>query len=148
MENVQGDECDILIISLGYGFNPEGEFSHQFGPLNQENGTKRLNVLFSRAKEQCYFIHSVKSTDFKITSNESIRLLQKYIGALEEGSLNKAITFPNQIEPEIQDNKLYFDRFMSQFSSANEMVTFYRTLMERGWKVGFESLNQPKSDLN
>ena len=148
LENVQGDECDILIISLGYGFNPEGEFSHQFGPLNQENGTKRLNVLFSRAKEECYFIHSVKSTDFKITSNESIRLLQKYIGALEEGSLNKAITFPHQIEPEIQDNKLYFDRFMSQFSSANEMVTFYRTLKERGWKVGFESLNQPKSDLN
>ena len=148
LENVQGDECDILIISLGYGFNPEGEFSHQFGPLNQENGTKRLNVLFSRAKEQCYFIHSVKSTDFKITSNESIRLLQKYIDSLEEGSLNKAISFPHQIVPEVQNNKLYFEYFISRFSSANEMVTFYRTLKERGWDVGFESLNQPKSTLN
>ena len=141
LENVQGDECDVLIISLGYGFNPEGEFSHQFGPLNQENGAKRLNVLFSRAKEQCYFIHSVKSTDFKITSNESIRLLQKYIGALEEESTNKVISFPHQIEPEIHDNKLYFERFMSSFNSANEMVTFYRTLKERGWDVDFKAIN-------
>ena len=141
LENVQGDECDILIISLGYGFNPKGEFSLQFGPLNQENGTKRLNVLFSRAKEQCYFIHSVKSTNFKITSNESIRLLQKYIGNLEESYFNRSVSFPHQIEPEIQDNKLYFERFMSSFNSANEMVTFYRTLKERGWDVGLKSIN-------
>ena len=141
LENVQGDECDILIISLGYGFNPEGEFLHQFGHLNQENGAKRLNVLFSRAKEQCYFIHSVQATDFKITSNESVRLLQKYMGTLEKITSGKDISFPHQIKPKIRGNRLNFEHFMSSFNSANEMVTLYRTLKERGWEVSFQSVN-------
>ena len=142
LENVQGDECDVLIISLGYGFNPEGEFLHQFGPLNQEGGDKRLNVLFSRAKEQCYFVHSVTSNDFKITSNESIRLLQKYIGNLEKDSTHKVVSFPHHIEPKIKGDKLCIETFMSKFGSANEMVTFYRTLKERGWKIGFDCVHQ------
>ena len=50
LENVQGDECDHLIISLGYGHNQEGRFSMQFGPLNKVSGHRRLNVLMSRAR--------------------------------------------------------------------------------------------------
>jgi hypothetical protein len=47
LENVQGEECDRLIISLGYGRNTEGEFHMRFGPLNSKNGAKRLNVSVS-----------------------------------------------------------------------------------------------------
>ena len=47
LENVQGDECDILIISLGYGYNENGKFEMRFGPVNNFGGPKRLNVLFS-----------------------------------------------------------------------------------------------------
>jgi superfamily I DNA and/or RNA helicase len=49
LENVQGDERDIIILSICYGPNPEGRMLMNFGPINQRGGEKRLNVIFSRA---------------------------------------------------------------------------------------------------
>jgi hypothetical protein len=50
LENVQGDERDIIILSICYGPNPEGRMLMNFGPINQRGGEKRLNVIFSRAQ--------------------------------------------------------------------------------------------------
>jgi hypothetical protein len=49
LENVQGDERDIIILSICYGPGPEGRMLMNFGPINQRGGEKRLNVIFSRA---------------------------------------------------------------------------------------------------
>ncbi len=53
LESVQGDERDIILISVGYGKTSEGYFSRSFGPVNKEGGDRRLNVLFSRARLAC-----------------------------------------------------------------------------------------------
>lgn len=53
LENIQGDERDVIFISLGYGKTKEGQLAHSFGPLNGEGGERRLNVLISRAKLRC-----------------------------------------------------------------------------------------------
>jgi hypothetical protein len=53
LENVQGDERDVIFISVGYGKTQDGALSHNFGPLNQDGGQRRLNVLISRAKHRC-----------------------------------------------------------------------------------------------
>ena len=55
IENVQGDERDVILISVGYGpSEPNGRLaSMSFGPVNGEGGERRLNVLFSRARTRC-----------------------------------------------------------------------------------------------
>ena len=52
LENVQGDERDAMIISVGYGKDADGHLTLNFGPLNMEGGSRRLNVLVTRAKWQ------------------------------------------------------------------------------------------------
>ncbi|HUR25988.1 MAG TPA: DUF3320 domain-containing protein [Candidatus Thermoplasmatota archaeon] len=53
LENVQGDERDHIIISVGYGRDAERRIRRNFGPVNKQGGERRLNVLFSRARERC-----------------------------------------------------------------------------------------------
>jgi hypothetical protein len=50
LENIQGDERDVIFISIGYGRNESGRIAKEFGPLNREGGHRRLNVLITRAK--------------------------------------------------------------------------------------------------
>ena len=49
LENVQGDERDVILISIGYGRNETGRIAKEFGPLNRDGGERRLNVLITRA---------------------------------------------------------------------------------------------------
>jgi very-short-patch-repair endonuclease len=51
LENVQGDERDVIFISIGYGKTAQGTLSTNFGPINKEGGERRLNVLISRSKQ-------------------------------------------------------------------------------------------------
>ncbi|WP_225370116.1 DEAD/DEAH box helicase [Methanobrevibacter arboriphilus] len=53
LETIQGDERDVILISVGYGFDQNRKMSLNFGPLNQDGGERRLNVLITRAREKC-----------------------------------------------------------------------------------------------
>lgn len=53
LENIQGDERDVILISVGYGKTEQGYLAHSFGPLSRDGGERRLNVLISRAKQRC-----------------------------------------------------------------------------------------------
>ena len=138
LENVQGEECDQLIISLGYGQNENGEFHMRFGPLNTKNGSKRLNVLLTRARKKIDFFSSVKGSDFKINSNEAIDLLRLYLLQLESSS-NEVIPnqFPYSLLPNITGNNLKFDEVYSTIQDANELVTLVNVMEKRGWIVSF-----------
>lgn len=61
LENVQGDERDTMIISVGYAKTPTGPLAMNFGPLNMEGGWRRLNVLVTRAKWQTILVTSIRS---------------------------------------------------------------------------------------
>jgi hypothetical protein len=50
LENVQGDERDVILFSVGYGPDENGKLTLNFGPLNREGGWRRLNVAVSRAR--------------------------------------------------------------------------------------------------
>ena len=52
LENVQGDERDVILFSVCYGPDKQGRVSLNFGPLNQAGGWRRLNVAVSRAREE------------------------------------------------------------------------------------------------
>ena len=69
LENVQGDERDVIFIGTVYGPDRDGgKTAQRFGPINGAAGRRRLNVLFSRAKKQIVTFSSLKPSD--ITANE------------------------------------------------------------------------------
>jgi very-short-patch-repair endonuclease len=63
LENVQGDERDVIFISVGYGRTADGYLSMSFGPLNSEGGERRLNVLISRARVRCEVFTNLTADD-------------------------------------------------------------------------------------
>ena len=87
LENVQGDERDVIIISVGYGKDPKGGFSLNFGPLNREGGWRRLNVLITRARYQTILVTSLRSGELAGVSpdNLGVKALANFIAYCERG---------------------------------------------------------------
>ena len=83
LEQVQGEECDHLLISFGFGKNQNNEFNLRFGPMNQSQGGKRLNVLLTRARKSLHFYCSVKAADFPSKRSESVELIYQWFAYLE-----------------------------------------------------------------
>jgi len=79
LENMQGEERDIVYVSIGYGFNREGKFASNFGPIMHEGGERRLNVLFSRAKKAMRLFVSFKADDVKNDRNIGLWTLKQYM---------------------------------------------------------------------
>lgn len=66
LENVQGDERDVIMISVGYAKNTQGYMAMRFGPLGADGGERRLNVLISRAKRRCEVFASMTDEDIDL----------------------------------------------------------------------------------
>jgi very-short-patch-repair endonuclease len=66
LENVQGDERDVIFISVGYGRDASGNLPMVLGPLSIEGGERRLNVLISRAKFRCEIFSSITADDINL----------------------------------------------------------------------------------
>jgi hypothetical protein len=99
IENVQGDERDIIIFSIGYAPDAKGRMNHHFGSLNIEKGENRLNVAVTRAREKIIVISSIMPQQLKVedTKNEGPKLLRKYLEyALQVSS--------GEFKPHLQEN--------------------------------------------
>jgi very-short-patch-repair endonuclease len=82
LENVQGDERDVILISLTYGRQPRAAaMAQRFGPINGKQGHRRLNVLFTRARLRIGLFSSFGSIDVVPTekSAEGVRVLKRYL---------------------------------------------------------------------
>lgn len=137
LENVQGDECDHLLISFGFGKNPEGEFHLRFGPMNRQNGRNRLNVLLTRASKSIHFFCSVKADEFKISENESVNLLRHWLQHIENYQAVDSKKMPYGIDAEIIGDQVDLKRVHQSLGEARELVTLQRVLVSRGWKVSY-----------
>lgn len=93
IENVQGDERDVILISVGYGpSEPNGRLaSMSFGPVNGEGGERRLNVLFSRARTRCLVFCSFDPNDIDTsrTSRDGPRVLKRFLEFARSGQLDQ-----------------------------------------------------------
>ncbi len=87
LENVQGDERDTIIISVGYGKTASGALSYNFGPLNQEGGWRRLNVLVTRARWQTILVTSLRARELDGVNpnNRGAVALRNFIDYVERG---------------------------------------------------------------
>jgi very-short-patch-repair endonuclease len=81
IENVQGDERDIIIFSVGYARDVEGKLRLRFGSLNQEGGENRLNVAVSRARQEIIIVSSIEPDDLRTDTakNNGPRRLKDYL---------------------------------------------------------------------
>lgn len=92
LENVQGDERDIIIISMTYGpATPGARVPQNFGPITLETGWRRLNVLFTRAKERMEIFSSMRSSDIvpKEGADRGSRSLKLFLEYAETGRLGE-----------------------------------------------------------
>ncbi len=71
LENIQGDERDVIFISVGYARDQSGFLSMGFGPLSTDGGERRLNVLISRARERCEVFSSITADDIDLQRAKS-----------------------------------------------------------------------------
>lgn len=89
LETIQGDERDVIFLSVGFGFDGNRKLSLNFGPLNREGGERRLNVLITRAREKCVVFSNFTSRDLNLEENSSfgLRALKVFLEFAESGRL-------------------------------------------------------------
>lgn len=133
IENVQGDERDVIIFSIGYAKNENGRLVRRFGWLNQKGGENRLNVAISRARKKIHIVTSFYPTELQVedAKNEGPRLLKKYLEyafAVSEGDKDGAkqilMSFGDEANP---GQNVSFD---SDFENQ-----VYDALVEKGYLV-------------
>jgi len=90
LENVQGDERDVMIFSVGYGYDHNGRITMNFGPLNKQGGERRLNVAVTRARERVVLVSSIRYDDIRIESTqaEGVHSLHYYLRYAERRPKN------------------------------------------------------------
>ena len=89
LENVQGDEREVIFISVGYGPDASGYIAMNFGPLSSEGGERRLNVLISRAKRRCVIFSSLRADDIDLArvTGRGVRCFKAFLLFAETGRL-------------------------------------------------------------
>ncbi|MCQ4830356.1 DUF3320 domain-containing protein [Hungatella sp. SL.1.14] len=89
LENVQGDERDVILFSIAFGPDAEGRLSLNFGPLNKEGGWKRLNVAVSRARTEMIVFTTMTEDmiDLKRTKSKGVEALKDFLKFAQKGRL-------------------------------------------------------------
>ena len=87
LENVQGDERDVILFSIGYGPDKDGNVSMNFGPLNNRGGERRLNVAVSRARYEMMVFSTLRAEQIDLRRSQAagVEGLQKFLKYAEGG---------------------------------------------------------------
>lgn len=87
LENVQGDERDVILFSVGYGPDASGKVNLNFGPLNREGGWRRLNVAVSRAREEMLVFSTLRAHHLQASriSAQGVLGLRSFLEYAEKG---------------------------------------------------------------
>ncbi len=105
LENVQGDERDIIIFSIGYAENSEGKVYTNFGSLSADGGENRLNVAITRAKTKIIVVTSIEPEALKVDTAKNLgpKLLKKYLmyaRAVSKGDSEEVNAILKDLDPE------------------------------------------------
>ena len=89
LENVQGDERDVIFISVGYGRDANGQMTMNFGPLSRDGGERRLNVIITRARRRCHVFTNLRADDINLSAAGSagVRAFKTFLAYAESGDL-------------------------------------------------------------
>ncbi len=131
LENVQGDERDVILVSIAYGRNASGNIAQNFGPLNYKGGERRLNVLMTRAKLAMRIFCNFHAHDLHIddTSKHGIRALKHFLSYAETRILNK-----DNLNKNNNDNK---DIILKNTALLKTNQSFEQAIMQALQKQGY-----------
>ncbi|BDW76738.1 hypothetical protein BFINE_25330 [Bacteroides finegoldii DSM 17565] len=116
LENVQGDERDVILFSVGYGPDAEGRVSMNFGPLNRAGGERRLNVAVSRARYEMIIYSTLRSEmiDLNRTSSIGVAGLKRFLEYAEKGTRSTISSVTRQLsETTVSIETIIADRLRS-----------------------------------
>ena len=104
LENVQGDERDVIFISTVYGKDSSGNFFQRLGPINGVHGHRRLNVLFTRAKQQVVLFTSMLANDIRLETNSrlGVKALKEYLAYAQTGRISTEQMTGKQADSEFE----------------------------------------------
>ena len=126
IENVQGDERDTIIFSIGYARDVNGTISMNFGALNKEGGHRRLNVAITRAKHNVKLVGSIVPTDIDLdrTAAEGVKLLRSYIEFAQLGvaALQKESTYSEVLDFDSPFEEAVYDFLVSNDYNVTTQV--------------------------
>ncbi len=105
LENIQGDERDVVLISLVYGKNDKGNVFQRFGPINSEVGHRRLNVLFTRAKKKVVVFASLRPEQIVMgpETKRGVKVLRGYLEFARTRSLKALPSGREQAESPFEE---------------------------------------------
>jgi very-short-patch-repair endonuclease len=99
LESVQGDERDVIYISVGYGRDSHGQMTMNFGPLTKEGGERRLNVLISRAKRRCEIFSSITDADIDLerAGGKGVAAFKLFLHYARTGRLSMVVQSDDEV---------------------------------------------------
>lgn len=121
LENVQGDERDVMLFSVGYGPDAAGKLAFNFGPINTTGGERRLNVAVTRARQAMHVFSSIRAEQIDLNRTNALgaQHLKSFLAYAEMG--------PQSLFNEsMATGELAESPFETQVASA---------LRERGWQI-------------
>ncbi|EON76943.1 DNA helicase related protein [Lunatimonas lonarensis] len=132
IENVQGDEFDHVVFSVGYAENASGYFTANFGLLARQGGENRLNVAITRAKKQVVLITSIGAGDFRDShlTNRGIRLLRDYLLFVETYCRTGEVTITPVESPRFSADWALKDRLKGIYGSHLAQENNYPKVMD------------------
>jgi predicted DNA-binding WGR domain protein len=135
LENVQGDERDIILLSVCYGYDRNRKMLMNFGPINQRGGEKRLNVIFSRARQHMAVVSSIRHFDITNEYNDGANCLRNFLEYAAACSAGESATSRRVLQ---SSNPVAAGR-SSTTSSGNEVASqIAEALRERGLIVDLD----------
>ena len=120
LENVQGDERDIIVFSITYAKDRDGRLSMSFGALNRQGGQRRLNVAITRARQGLHVFSALSPEEINLarTNSEGVRDLKDFLVFARSGQLH--LNYADQ----------------SKQQAKKEFLQYLQTkLQEQGWSV-------------
>ncbi|WP_042069177.1 AAA domain-containing protein, partial [Acinetobacter tandoii] len=120
LENVQGDERDIIVFSITYAEDRDGRLSMNFGALNRQGGQRRLNVAITRARQGLHVFSALSPEEINLarTNSEGVRDLKDFLVFARSGQLH--LNYADQ----------------SKQQAKKEFLQYLQTkLQEQGWSV-------------
>ena len=131
LETVQGDERDVILVSIGYGRAEDGRVDLNFGPLNREGGERRLNVLITRARRRCEVFTNMTEDDIDLerTQSQGVRALRTFLAFAHRGVLEGE---PEEMASSDGAESAKFQRSVAESITANG----YLVAESPGWGTG------------
>lgn len=132
LENVQGDERDVILMSVCYAPAADGKMAMNFGPINQRGGEKRLNVIFSRARRHMAIVTTIAPEQITNVHNDGARALRSFLAFAEaqsNGAFDHAQTVLTTLNPEAAQT------FGLKAPSDSVREAIAQTLRARGHEV-------------